>query len=868
MTSLVHDQTIEAPVTDMLGRVTAPISKAENLSPHLIPLPGGEWSLWRWMGLRGAGFPVSEVLRFGAAECAAVREKILQAEAEVQPLQQEALRILNHEAKNISAEGKAGVEKAIRQIRSNKAPASFGSASAASAIIEALRTVRSRLDSLWTEFQTSFDSALVRQSKLISEVAATNRFQEAVIWQNRQAFHTAITSLLKDSGEPITRNSRRRQHEELVAKYVQRYCAKNDTIGTFGPVGWARFIDHGPALKAIPGASLIAERNVYLEVWAIEELAQLFTKDQAFAPWLVPRRLPYVDVRNAFLFVPKRAPIKISAGQAALLQASNGDRNAREVAEELMRTWSSEFKNEADVFTILGILQKNQLISWSLEVPLELYPERTLRKWLDRIGDEELRKKSLHTLGQIEDARQRVAAAVGDPAKLNDEFSNLETVFTGLTGIAPTRGAGRTYAARTLVYEDSRRDIEVSIGPKILQAIGPALSLLLSSARWLTYQVAEMGEKYFRVAYTDLVAKGGSPVVEFTDFHEALDSIFVGAEGNVFDAELRPLLQRKWAEILAVPTGQRAVQYSSEDLRERVASVFAVPPGQRRLARYHCPDFMIAASSQEAIQRGEYQLVLGELHVAMNTLAWWLFVGQHPAPKEIEQAFDLDAPEPLISLLIPKKHWAGTSGRLVPAYIAPKDFRIEARPAVSKLDAAQILAAGKLVVEKQGNELIVRTRDSRTRFRVSEVYGEVLSHRITSSFRVITPQPYRPRISIDGLVVCREAWRFYAAELEFAFVKNEAERFVAVRRWTMSHGIPRFAFVAAPSVEVKPFYVDFDSPTYINIFSKVVRHATELGGEESRVTLSEMLPGPNEVWLPDAEDRLYTSELRVVALDH
>ena len=47
-----------------------------------------------------------------------------------------------------------------------------------------------------------------------------------------------------------------------------------------------------------------------------------------------------------------------------------------------------------------------------------------------------------------------------------------------------------------------------------------------------------------------------------------------------------------------------------------------------------------------------------------------------------------------------------------------------------------------------------------------------------------------------------------------------------------------------------------------------VRHAAELGGEESRVTSSEMLPGPNEVWLPDAEGRRYTSELRVVALDH
>jgi hypothetical protein len=129
----------------------------------------------------------------------------------------------------------------------------------------------------------------------------------------------------------------------------------------------------------------------------------------------------------------------------------------------------------------------------------------------------------------------------------------------------------------------------------------------------------------------------------------------------------------------------------------------------------------------------------------------------------------------------------------------------------------------------------------------------------------MSPQPYRPRISIDGLIVCREAWRFQAAELEFAFVKDEGERFVAARRWSMKHGIPRFAFCVSP-VEVKPFYVDFDSPIYVDILAKVVRHTIE--HEEAYVTLSEMVPAPDQVWLPDAEGRLYTSELRVVAFDN
>ncbi len=848
---------------DRPAPVMVPMSEVAKLSPHIIRLPGGEWSLWRLIGLRGTGFPISQLLKFGAEECAALREKILQSEAEVALLRQEALCVLHREVKNTSGEEKNRCEKAIKSIRSNKTPGSLGPAS----VVEEFRTARGKLDSLWTNFHASFNAALVRQSKLISEVAATNHFQEAVIWQNRHAFHTAVSSLLNGSSAPVARNSKRRQHEELVAKYMQRYCAKNDTIGTFGPVGWAKFSERCAALEATPGASLIAERNVYFEVWAIDELAKALTSDKTYAPWLVPRRLPYVDVRNNLLFLPKKNPIRISAGQAALLNACDGKHNAQEVAGELTRTCVSEFKSENDVYMILEILKKNQLISWDMEIPLVLYPERTLRAWLERIGEETLRKKSLDALGELECAREAVAAAHNDTTKLNDALSNLETIFTRLTSVAPTRAAGRTYAARTLVYQDSRRDIEVAIGPEILQSIGPALSLLLTSARWATAKVAEMGEKYFDTVYAQLSGRNGSAAIEFTEFHEALESMIGGDDGNPIRAAVRPLLEQKWGEILSVPSNQRTVEYRSEDLRERVAAVFAVPPSQLRLACYHSPDIMIAASSQEAIRRGEYQLVLGELHVFWNTLAWWLFVGQQETAGEIEQAFDLDLPEPVITWLVPKGHWASTSGRLAPAHIASKDYRIEMRPASANREVGHVIPAGALFVEKQGDELVVRKHGEPVRFTLAEVYREVLSHRISSSFTVMSPQPYRPRISIDGLIICREAWRFQAAELEFAFVKGEGERFVAVRRWTMKHGIPRFAFVVSP-VEVKPFYVDFDSPIYVDIFAKVVRHTVQLGNEEAHVTLSEMLPGPDQAWLPDAEGRLYTSELRVVAFDN
>jgi hypothetical protein len=73
-------------------------------------------------------------------------------------------------------------------------------------------------------------------------------------------------------------------------------------------------------------------------------------------------------------------------------------------------------------------------------------------------------------------------------------------------------------------------------------------------------------------------------------------------------------------------------------------------------------------------------------------------------------------------------------------------------------------------------------------------------------------------------------------------------------------------FVKVP-VEHKPFYVDFDSPIYVNIFTKMVRLTYEDETGDGLVKMSEMFPSAEELWLHDAAGTRYTSELRFVGLD-
>jgi hypothetical protein len=60
--------------------------------------------------------------------------------------------------------------------------------------------------------------------------------------------------------------------------------------------------------------------------------------------------------------------------------------------------------------------------------------------------------------------------------------------------------------------------------------------------------------------------------------------------------------------------------------------------------------------------------------------------------------------------------------------------------------------------------------------------------------------------------------------------------------------------------EVKPIYLDLDSPISIKIFATIAARC-------SKMSFSEMLPLPSLTWLMDAEGRRYTSELRLVFVD-
>jgi len=329
--------------------------------------------------------------------------------------------------------------------------------------------------------------------------------------------------------------------------------------------------------------------------------------------------------------------------------------------------------------------------------------------------------------------------------------------------------------------------------------------------------------------------------------------------------EVREELQRRWAEVLAVSSSPR-LRYTSGELRPRIEAAFDAPSPGWPAARYVSPDVMIAAPSVDAIRRGDYELVLGEVHLG-NTLVGSTFVSQHPDPDALFAAFGRDVPEPAVVLVVPKGDTPQRQNLGLPSNpdLAKNVFFHEFSAQRSPYVSSQTLRAGDLVIDEGAAGLEVRTRDGRLRFDPIQFLSSFLSTRCASEFHLFAPADHRPRVTVDRVVIAREAWRFRPSELRFAHVEDPASRLLEVRRWARRHAIPRFTFLKVP-LETKPCYVDLDSPTYVDIATKLVR-STEASDAEAFVVFTEMLPTADQCWLEDRAGNRYTSELRMVTVD-
>jgi hypothetical protein len=177
-------------------------------------------------------------------------------------------------------------------------------------------------------YDTAFADAAGRLSRAVAAVDAHPRFREAVTWQN-----PGLAQRLRDAGVGTSRRSQDRKRELLIANYLQRYCLKNDTIGFFGPVGWASAGSGAVGLVVVPGEQLLARRTTYFEVWAIDKVAVAIARQGRELGWLRPRRTRSTLLAGNVLHRPHRRPVTLTDAELRVLLACDGSRTISDVLD-------------------------------------------------------------------------------------------------------------------------------------------------------------------------------------------------------------------------------------------------------------------------------------------------------------------------------------------------------------------------------------------------------------------------------------------------------------------------------------------------------------------------------------------------------
>jgi hypothetical protein len=577
-------------------------------------------------------------------------------------------------------------------------------------------------------------------------VACDPLFRTAVTWQNRAAMRNAVAKIAAGAAAP---GSRQRQREEVVASYWQRYCAKNDTIGFFGPLAWGSAADDGPAIHASCG-QLVSQSTVHFEAWAMQALAEALDPD--------------------------------------------------------------------------------------LTVAVGPQSERDLRAQLER-SRPELRDRGLAALGRLERCRS-AATSAADPGALDTALGDLDRAFEELTGRSATRRPGQTYAARTLLYLDCMRDLDLTVGPGIRDELAATLPPLLAGARWYCGRVYQAAGQLIGQAAAAIGAGPLDRVLKtvLPDLRHHLPDVVTAANGD---------LQRRWSALLADP--------DPATIAARAAAAFADHAPAWPTSVYQSADVQIAAPSLAAVNAGDYLCVVGDFHPGANPLGQGVFATRHPHRDRFLAAIASDAgPSPF---LIPPRDVGFHTTRNMPAITRPGDVHIAADPRDRMPDGYRTLPAADLITDGQ----TVTTPDGSWQAPLAHLLWLPL---MISAVHAYDPFPapaggHGTRITIGRTVWRRETWHIPTARGPACPE--------AAAAWARDLGLPRRVFMLSPG-ELKPIYIDFDSPVLTRILCRQLRRAAAgLPGRPARFT--EMLPGPDDCWLADQDGQRYTSELRLVAVD-
>ncbi|GIJ62220.1 lantibiotic dehydratase [Virgisporangium aurantiacum] len=696
-----------------------------------------------------------------------------------------------------------------------------------------------------------------RASDRLAAIVRTPRFREAVTWQNLPLMSNWLADYAARLAHGPAPLRHRRKREIQLARYVQRYTVKNDTIGFFGPIAWGRLAPDDPGVVSVHGGGAEASRSVHFEAWAIERLARRWSGDPDIRAHLCPTRDPSAVLLPDRLVLPRRRPVRLDAEEHAVLLHCDGRSTPEQVLRRVRESHPAlGFASVLEIRSILARLVERGGARWTLDLPLDDLMETALADRLRALPDSPARTRYLDRLAAL-DRRRRHLATTRAPEELAERLTGLTTLVEELTAAPAWHGKLTRPDGRGVVWMDTVVDRDVRLGGGAIAELARPLELLLRCCRWITWRVAEET----RAAAAAVLGREGSRLPVAMLLAELAPELSPRSSGLL--TRVVRELQARVAKILGAGSGEREQRVRSGTIADAWTDAFGAPGPGWTAARIHSPDVMLAAAGEDAANRGDFRWVIGEIHVAVNTLDNRVFVRNQAHPGQIEAlvARTFDHGRRFVPAF--PTHWPGISARGYPPLTVDVPDRfvywsLEPQD-VLPADVPRIPVARLEAVARDGDVVVVDHHGDPVAPFV-EFIGELLSFLVGNAFHPFAPAPYTPRVVIDRVVVNRETWRLTAARMLTGVPAAGGERRLVAN--LRAGGLCRFVFVWVPG-ERKPVFCDLDSGLLVGNVLRLVRRLPP----EAEVRFQEMLPDFGGLWLCDPRRDRYTSEFRMVAVD-
>ena len=629
-----------------------------------------------------------------------------------------------------------------------------------------------------------------------------------------------------------------RAHERHLLLYLQRVCAKNDSLSEFGPEGWGSIRQGILELSPVPG---IAERETFLERWAAHGVAAALNADPDVRLELAPRLNPNGRLEDdQFVFTDTAEKRSLDSATLKILKRCDGTLPAH------------SFGNDVP---LLGQLAADGMIRWEVEVPaLEPHAFDLLVEDILRWRDSPVRRRWLALLQPILELPTKFGKA-NEPAV---RAQIMDEARRRLQEIGSVREAANRflYSASNPIGEECYRECNFAISEEMINRVPleaePWIDLWRDNYAFVASRVAAGLRALFEKVP---VQNGTIPLPAFLRHCEGSRMPLTGP-GLVALAHLAfQEVKKRFRERMRDRPEEEEWELTPEDCHF-IRRDFQYEPFDE--FTYPSADMQLEAKSVEAVNRGDFRWILAELHPPVALLHHG-FYWRCPDKAALGNALaETTRGCPTFHFgFFAADFTAATAVRILDALPARSSFVAPQRGA----NRWRVIPPAEIdvYVEGKNGDVCLRTRDSR------EYLGSFArAWVIPLGFHPFQfgRNRHMPRLRCGRVVVQRRSWTVAAEELGTGdFTGVSRDLVLAVERLRAEKGWPRYVYIRPTETalrrsgaegrdkDTKPVFIDFESYPFLEIFHRWLTKASEL-------EITEMRPGPDDLfWREAGTDR-------------